>query len=294
MEWIPAKTLITKNKSSAWFGCDYNMNIYRGCCHKCIYCDSRSDCYKIQNFDHVSAKKDALIIIEKELQNKRTKGVIATGSMSDPYNPMEKKYQLTRQALSIILSKQFGVAIATKSPLVARDADLLSELSNIAPTIVKMTITTANDNLCKKIEPSVAPSSERFAALKQLSNKGITTGVLLMPILPFINDTKENILSIVQKSKLAGAKFIYPSFGVTLRDSQRVYFYKQLDEKFPGIKSKYIKSFGNAYQCGSPSAHSLYGFFAAVCKEHGLLYRMSDIIKFYQNKKFANTQLSWL
>lgn len=293
MEFIPAKTIVTKTKSTSWFGTEYNMNIYRGCCHGCIYCDSRSDCYHVENFDTVRAKKDALLIIRDDLQRKVRSGVVATGSMSDPYNPFEKELQLTRHALELLDAYEFGVAIATKSPLVTRDMDILRQISDHSPVIVKITITTADDALSMQIERNVPPSSERFAAIKKLSENGIYCGVLLMPILPFINDTKENILGVVRLAKESGARFIYPAFGVTLRGNQQQYYYEKLDDYFPSIKEKYIRRYGNRYSCGSPNASALFSVFASECERLGLLYKMQDIVRSYR-LGYGDRQLSFL
>jgi len=293
MEYIPAKNIVARTNGTAWFGTEYNMNIYKGCCHGCIYCDSRSECYRIQDFDQVRAKENALAIIRDNLSRKMKKGVIGTGAMSDPYNPFEKELQLTRQALEIIKTFGFGVAIATKSPLITRDIDILKDIQKRSPVIVKMTITTADDSLCKKIEPNVPVSSERFKAIKALSDHGIYCGILLMPILPFINDSQENILEIVRLGKENGAGFIYPSFGVTLRDKQREYFYDQLDHYFPGIKQKYMLEFGNQYSCGSPKAKALYASFTKECKRLSILYKMSDIVSRYKYEQ-RDTQLTFI
>ncbi|WP_424244577.1 DNA repair photolyase [Elusimicrobium posterum] len=286
MKYIDAKHIVTKVKPSPfWFDTDYNMNIYRGCCHGCIYCDSRSDCYHIDNFDEVRAKKDALAIIRKDLASKRTKGVVATGAMSDPYNPAEKELCLTRGALELLKEYGFGLALATKSPLVTRDIDIIKEINKTADVIIKITITCADDETSKKIEPFTVPSSQRFAALKELSDAGIFCGILLMPLLPFINDTKENIAGIVTAAAKNGAGFIYFAPGVTLRMNQRDYFYDKLDILFPGVKEKYIKMFGDSYSCNSPHSKMLYKFFEGECKKHGILYKMSDIIKAYKKTR---------
>lgn len=282
MEYIPAKTIVTKNKSTEWFGTTHNMNIYKGCCHGCIYCDSRSECYGVENFDTVRAKEDALVIIRDELKRKVKSGIIGTGSMSDPYNPFEKELLLTRHALELINAYDFGVAIATKSPLITRDIDVLKDIKSHSPVIVKVTITTADDELCKKIETNVAVSSERFKAVKMLSDNGIYCGILLMPVLPFINDTQENILKIVHMAKDSGAKFVYPNFGVTLRANQKVHYYKKLDEKFMGIKEKYIKQYGTNYHCYCSNIKKMYNMFASECEKLGLLYKMKDIVSSYK------------
>ena len=292
MQTVPAKTIVTKmKKPSAWFGADYNMNIYRGCCHGCIYCDSRSDCYRNPDFGTVKSKENALQIVRDDLRRKIKTGVVATGAMSDPYNPFEKNEKLTRNSLELINAFGFGVAIDTKGILVTRDIDILKDISSHSPVIVKMSITTADDALSKIIEPGAAPSSERFAALKQLSDAGIFCGVLMMPILPFINDTKENITAIVANAKDAGAKFIYPAFGVTMRQGNREYFFEQLDKHFPTYKEKYISKYRNNYVCTSPNARKLWGIFSDLCKQNNILYDMKDIIYAYK-RPYVNEQLS--
>ena len=293
MEFIKSKTIISNfNANSSWFGNNYNMNIYKGCCHGCIYCDSRSDCYRVENFDEVRGKENALTIIERELKSKRKTGVIGTGSMSDPYNPFEKEYLLTRGALKLINKHGFGVSIVTKSDLILRDIDILKEIQSHSPVLVKITITTCDDELCKKVEPNVSLSSKRFQGIKELSKEGIFAGVLLMPVLPFLEDNEENIKGIVQLAHENGAKFIYGAFGVTLRQNQRDWYYKKLDEQFPGLKEKYIKQFGNEYSCGSPKAAFLWKVFKNECEKVGILYKMEDIIKAYK-QPYKKDQLSF-
>ena len=292
MEFIPAKTIISGYAASnPWFGNNYNMNIYKGCCHGCIYCDSRSECYGVENFDKVRAKENALALIARELKSKRRSGVIGTGAMSDPYNPFEKEFKLTRGALELIDRYGFGVSIATKSDLISRDIDILKAISAHSPVLIKITITTADDILCKKIESNVATSSERFATIKKLADKGIFAGVLLMPVLPFIEDNEDNISNIIKLAHESGAKFIYPAFGVTLRKNQRAWYYSKLDEHFPSIKGKYIKQYGNAYECPSPKSKELWKLFQWECDKKGILYRMDDIIKNYK-QGYGNAQLS--
>ncbi len=292
MQIIPAKTILTKTKNTAWFGNEYNMNIYRGCSHGCIYCDSRSDCYRNEDFDTVKAKENALAVLRDDLRRKSRSGVVGTGSMSDPYNPQEKVALLTRHSLELLNSYGFGVSIATKSPLVVRDIDILKEISVHSPTLVKITITTADDGLAKIIEPNVANSSARFGAISQLADAGIYCGILLMPLLPFINDTEENVLEIVKKAHESGAKFVYPAFGVTLRDSQRAHFYHELDKHFDGLREKYQKKYGDTYSCSVPKAKALFATFASYCNEIGMLYKMSDIISGYK-MGYKATQLNF-
>jgi DNA repair photolyase len=245
----------------------------------------------VEDFDEVRAKENALAIIERELKSKRRTGVIGTGAMSDPYNPFEKEYCLTKGALSLINTYGFGASIVTKSDLITRDIDILKEIQLHSPVLIKLTITTCDDELCKKIEPNVAISSKRFAALKELSDHGIFSGILLMPVLPFIEDNEDNIKGIISLAHESGAKFIYPAFGVTLRQNQREWYYRKLDEKFPVLKQKYMQQFGNAYECRSPKAKELWQLFKKECDSRGILYRMEDIIKCYK-KEYEITQLS--
>lgn len=189
MEFVEAKTIVSGYaEQDSWFGNNYTMNIYKGCCHGCIYCDSRSECYRIDNFDTVRAKKEALVLINKELKSKKKKGVVGTGAMSDPYNPFEEKYCLTRGALELINSHGFGVSIATKSSLITRDIDILKKIKSHSPVLAKITITTCDDELCKKIEPNVAAASKRFEAIKKLSDNGIFAGIKQKYLEHFKND----------------------------------------------------------------------------------------------------------
>lgn len=292
MEFIPAKTIVSGYSSGKnWFGNNYNMNIYKGCSHGCIYCDSRSDCYRVDNFDQVRGKANALEIIEEDLRSKRRTGVIGTGAMSDPYNPREQEYLLTRGALKLLDKYRFGISICTKSDLVTRDIDILKEIQMHSPVLVKITITAWDDDLCRKIEPNAPVPSKRFAALKELAGQGIHTCILLMPVLPFLEDTEENIAGIVERANECGVNFIFPSFGVTLRQNQRVWYYDQLDRLYPGLKEKYIRQYGNTYSCHSPDTRKLWGLFKTECDKRGILYRMEDIIRSYK-KGYEVCQLS--
>ena len=293
MEFIPAKTILSGyRENNPWFGVNYNMNIYKGCCHGCIYCDSRSECYRVEDFDRVRAKKDALLTIQRELASKRKKGVIGTGAMSDPYNPFEEEHELTRQALSLIDAYGFGASICTKSDLVVRDAGILCDIQKHSPVLVKITVTAADDALSRKIEPAAPVSSRRFAAFQTLAESGIFAGILMMPVLPFIADNEENILGIVRKAALSGVKFIYPAFGVTLRENQRDWFFKKLDTLFWGMKEKYLQQFGGEYACTSPRARQLWDAFRNECAKQGILYRMDDIIRAYR-KNYKQDQISF-
>ncbi len=292
MEYVKAKTILSKVKNGEeWYGVNYNMNLYRGCCHGCIYCDSRSACYHIENFDTIKIKENALIILERELIKTRKKGVIGIGSMSDTYNPLERKYQITRGALKLINKYNFGVSIDTKSDLITRDIDILKEINEKKDVIVKFTITTTNDDLSKKIEPNVCGSSKRLKAIKKLSENGIFVGIMLNPILPFITDTEENIKEIVKLAHENGAKFIHTYMGMTLRENQKDYYLEALDKEFKGLKQQYIKRYGTRYNCIVPNAKSLYQIFKRECDKYGILYEMKDIIQAYKKKQVQTEQM---
>jgi DNA repair photolyase len=292
MEFIPAKTILQKSAhGNNWFGIDYNMNLYKGCSHGCIYCDSRSNCYRIENFDMVRAKKDVTEILEKELQTKRRKGVIGIGAMSDTYNPFGKRYEITRKALNLINRYGFGASVETKSDLIIRDIDIFREINHSKNLILKLTITTPDDNLSKIIEPNVSCSSKRFEAMKQLSDAGLFVGTLLTPVIPFITDVEERIRLIIRLSYENGAKFIWSMGGVTLRENQRIYFYDKLDKYFEGLKDRYTKTFGNNYVCNSLNKN-LMVVFQEECNRYGLLYKMQDIIKAYKKQDNRAEQLS--
>jgi DNA repair photolyase len=289
MEFIRVKQLIHKvHESESWFGITHNCNIYRGCNHGCIYCDSRSSCYKINDFDTVKAKQDADIMIERELSGKRKKGVLGLGGMNDPYNPFEKTLKYTRSALKSCLKHGFGVVIITKSTLVLRDIDILREIQKQSNVLVLFTITTSDDRLQKRIERNCSTSTERFLAIKELRNNHIHAGIAMMPILPFINDTIENITGIIEKAKEHDAQFIYPSFGVTLRDNQRQYF---LDKIGPVLRKQYIDTFQNDYVCPSIHSKELKKHFKETCEKNRIFHKMNDIIKLSSKHKNEQIQL---
>ena len=293
MEFVKAKTILTKVKDgSEWYGVDYNMNLYRGCSHGCIYCDSRSNCYHIDNFDRVRGKENALYILEKELSKKRTKGVVGIGSMSDTYNPLEIKYEQTRGSLKLISKYGFGVSIDTKSDLVLRDLDLLKEINSKNNVIIKFTITTPDDRLSKIIEPNVCVSSKRLEAIKTLNDNGIFAGIMLNPVLPFITDNEEDIKTLVRLASEYGAKFIHTYMGMTLRENQKDYYFNKLEEHFIGLKNKYIKTYGDKYNCMPKNYKYLYNVFVKECDKYGILYKMDDIIKAYKKKDASNEQIS--
>lgn len=286
MKEIIAKTVLQRIKPNlkTWFYNDYNMNLYRGCSHGCIYCDSRSLCYGDDYFDLNKPKKDAIILLENELFSKRKKGICGMGGMNDPYNPLEKKLELTRNALKLIHKYGYGVTIITKSTLVLRDIDILKEINKFKSVLVTFTITTADLDLQSIIEPYSCTSIERFEAIKKLNDEGIKSGICLMPILPFINDTDKNLDDLLDLSKKYNVKYIYPYFGVTLRDRQREYFYKQLDIHFPGIKEKYIRTYKENYVCDSLRNKYLYDRLKKKCNESGIIYNMEKINNYFIKK----------
>ena len=258
------------------------MNLYRGCTHGCIYCDSRSECYQIKHtFEDIEIKENAIELLESTLRRKRNKCMIGTGSMTDPYMPLEEKIGMTRKAIETVYRYGLGFTVITKSPLILRDLDLLRAINKKAKCVVQMTLTTYNDSLCKILEPNVAVTSERFAVLKKLRDAGIPTVVWLTPILPFINDTIENIEGILQyciEAKVFG--IICFGMGLTLRDGSREYFYKNLDAAFPGLKEKYIQRYGNNYSVISPHNARLMNLFRTRCKENGIEYIPATIFSY--------------
>lgn len=281
MDYIPAKHLLHRSRSTEWFGTDHTMNIYRGCCHGCLYCDSRSDCYQIGKFERVRAKADALHILRDDLARKVRPAFIGMGSMSDPYNPFEEELQLTRHALELIDAYNCGVTIATKSDLIVRDMDILTAIRGHSPVVCKLTVTTAADALAAKLEPNAPSPSCRLAALEKLSGAGLFAGVLLMPVLPFLEDSDEGVLAVVEGAVRAGARFIYPAFGVTMRQGQREYFLEGMERAFPGqgLKERYLRQYGDRYQCASPRARTLWRVFTDACQKRGILYDMKSIIR---------------
>lgn len=280
MDYIPAKHILIRSKSTAWFGTDHTVNLYRGCCHGCLYCDSRSDCYRNPDFDRVTAKSDALRILRDELARKVRPAFIAMGAMSDPYTPFEEELLLTRHALELIDAYDCGVSVDTKSDLIVRDIDLYQSIQAHSPVICKLTVTTVDEDLAAKVEPRAPSPARRLAAIRSLAQAGVFCGVLLMPVLPFLEDRPEQVLSVVDRSADAGAKFIYPGFGVTMRQGQREYFLRELDRAFPGehLSRRYLARYGDRYRCPSPRARELWEVFAARCRERGLLYQMPHIV----------------
>ena len=258
------------------------MNLHRGCSHGCIYCDSRSKCYQMNHaFEDIEVKENALELLEKALLSKKKRCMIGTGAMSDPYLPLEEKLRFTRGALELIEKHGFGVAIQTKSTRILRDLDILQRINENSRAVVQMTLTTHDDGLCRRLEPNVSTTSERVAALKQFRDAGIPTVVWLCPILPYINDTKENIEGILQSCIEANVKGILCfNMGLTLREGNREYFYAQLDRHFPGMKERYIRSYGNAYEINSPRNAELMRLYHNTCEKAGIMHDIHEIFAY--------------
>ena len=272
------------------------MNIYRGCLHGCIYCDSRSLCYQMKHkFEDIEVKANAVELLENALRRKRNKCMIGTGAMSDPYMPIEEKLGNMRKCLEVIERYGFGVTMITKSTKVLRDLDLLKKINEKSKCVVQMTLTTYDEDLCRIVEPNVETTYERFRALKILRDNGIPTVVWLCPILPFINDTEENIRGILDYCVRAKVKGIINfDMGVTLRDGNREYFYKKLDEHFPGLKEKYIRMYGNSYQLSSPNSRKLSMIYKNECIKNGIMCDVNECFE-YLNKyedKYGGEQIS--
>lgn len=284
MHYVEAKTLLSK-----WNG----MNIYRGCTHGCIYCDSRSRCY---NFDHkfedIEVKKNAPELLEKALKSKRKRCMIGTGSMSDPYMPLESELRLTRKCLEIIDKYEFGATVITKSDLILRDLDLLKSINQKAKCVVQMTLTTYDEGLCKKLEPNVCTTKRRFEVLKILNENNIPTVVWFTPMLPYINDTKENMQGILDYCIKANVKgIICFGVGMTLRDGNREYYYEQLNKLFPGLSEKYIQEYGNSYEVTSKNNNELMNIFYKICKEHNIIYTPNECFKYLNEFVEENDQI---
>jgi len=266
------------------------MNLYRGCQHGCIYCDARSDCYRMNHvFEDIEVKINAPELLEQALKRKRKPCMIGTGAMSDPYIPLETDLRLWRRCLELIDRYEFGVAVQTKSDRIVRDLDLYRSIHEKTKAVIQMTLTTAEDDLCRIVEPGVCPTSNRVAALKEFQKCGIPTVVWLCPILPFLNDTQENIRSIVELCADAGVKgIIHFGMGLTLREGNREYFYAQLDRHFPGLKDRYIRTYGNAYELPSPNHRQLEAVFAKTCERYGIWHDNNQI--FAWMRRFENKQ----
>ena len=288
MHFVDAKGILTGNSGY------YGMNIYRGCSHGCIYCDSRSKCYQFTHaFEDIEVKQNAPELLEKALRSKRKKCMIGTGAMSDPYMHCEEELRLTRKCLEIIHKYGFGAAIQTKSDRILRDIDLLDEINRSAKCVVQITLTTYDDDLCSILEPHVCNTKRRIEVLEIMRDRGIPTIVWLTPILPFINDTAENITSIMNECVRTGVKGIIDfGMGLTLREGDREYYYAALDKHFPGMKQRYIRKYGNAYELPSPNAKELAAIVKKICKENGMLSTPEACFSYMRELPEKNPQIS--
>ncbi len=285
MHFVQAKGILSANNG---------MNIYRGCSHGCIYCDSRSKCYNFTHaFEDIEVKENAPELLEKALKSKRSRCMVGTGAMSDPYMHVEDQLKLTRRCLEIIDQYECGATVLTKSAKVLRDLDLLTSINQKAKAVVQMTLTTYDENLCRIIEPNVSTTKERFETLMTLKEAGIPTVVWLCPILPFINDTEENLRGILDYCTEADVKgIICFDMGVTLREGDREYFYQALDRHFPGMKARYIRTYGNAYGLSSPNHAKLWHIFNEHCKRHGIMSNPNECFRYLQELPERYQQMS--
>lgn len=258
------------------------MNLYRGCTHGCIYCDSRSRCYQMDHaFEDIEVKQNAPELLEKALRSKRKRYMIGTGAMCDPYMHCEEQLGLTRKCLEIIERYGFGVAVQTKSNRILRDLDLLKSINEKAKCVVQMTLTTYDEDLCRILEPEVSTTRERFEALQVFRDNGIPTVVWMSPFLPFINANRENVEGILDyciRAKVYG--IICFGIGLTLREGNREYFYQALDRHFPGLKEVYQRKYGHAYEIGSDKNGELMKLFHSTCREHGIVSDMDSLFTY--------------
>ncbi len=270
------------------------MNLYRGCQHSCIYCDARSLCYQMNHpFEDIEVKENALPLLEQALKAKRKKCMIGTGAMCDPYIPLEEKLRLTRGALELIFRYGFGAAIQTKSARILRDLDLLKAINDQGKAVVQMTLTTFDEKLCRIVEPAVSSTQQRAEALVKFREAGVPTVVWLSPLLPWLNDTPENILGILEYCREAGVKGIINfGMGLTLRDGDREYYYAALDRHFPGLKQRYIQTYGNAYELPSPRSRELGQLFHETCEAYGIWHDNDRIFEYMMTFEEKSQQLS--
>ena len=281
MKEIIAKQILIPSKTPhEWFDIHYNMNLYRGCLHGCIYCDSRSACYQLNDFEEIELKVNALDILRTELASKQKKTTIGTGSMSDPYNIYEAKMLYTRQDLELLSEFNFPVHINTKSNLILRDIDILQKINQRTHASVAISFSTMDDSLAAKLEPGAPSPSERIMALKALNEAGIYAGILYMPVLPFITDNIISVTNMIDKAAEAGAKYIISWFGVSLREGSRDYFYEQLSKLDEKLVDLYKSTYGNSYSCNSPDHEKLWETLINLCREKGIAYRMADVMTY--------------
>ena len=285
MHFVQAKSLLTKEQG---------VNLYRGCTHGCVYCDSRSSCYQFSHpFEDVEVKENAPELLESILRTKRRKCMIGTGSMSDPYQPCEKTLMLTRRCLDVIDRYGFGVAVLTKSDLVLRDLDLLQSIHSKAKSVVQMTLTIADEALSGRIEPNVCTTKRRYEVLKTLQKAGIPTVVWMTPILPFLTDTMENVEVLLEYCIDAGVKgIICWNMGMTLREGNREFYYQALNQEFPGLSEQYRRTYGNRYEVNSPQNEQLMTYFHSECEKHGIRHTPEDCFRYLHELPDRYEQIS--
>ncbi|MGN1423591.1 MAG: SPL family radical SAM protein [Oscillospiraceae bacterium] len=276
MHFVRAKGLLSAKNG---------MNVYRGCLHGCIYCDARSDCYNMPHaFEDIAVKENAPELLAAALRSKRRRCMIGTGAMCDPYLPIEKELEITRRCLEIIERERFGVSVLTKSDLIMRDIDLLENINNTAKAVVQITVTTADEALCRIVEPNVCTSARRFEVMAQMQSRGIPTVLWFTPLLPYINDTEDNVRRVVRAAAETGCRrMISFGMGLTLRSGDREHYYAALDRHFPGLKQRYIREYGNAYELPSPRSAALWRVFCSECERAHIDYDMKS------NFEFINT-----
>lgn len=285
MHYVTAKSILSSQNA---------MNLYRGCQHGCIYCDARSACYQMHHvFEDVEVKENAISLLEEALRRKRRPCMIGMGSMSDPYIPLEETLGHTRQALELIRQYGFGATLLTKSARVLRDLELLADLSRKTKAVVQMTLTTFDEDLCRILEPHVSTTRQRLEALKAFRDAGVPTVVWLCPVLPYLTDTEDNVRAILDGCREAGVKGIVNfGMGLTLRQGNREYFYRQLDRHFPGLKDVYIRRYGNAYELLSPNHAQLEALFHSRCRELGIWHDQRQIFRYLGELETKEEQMS--
>ncbi|MBD5525980.1 MAG: radical SAM protein [Lachnospiraceae bacterium] len=288
MHFVDAKGILSSHNG---------MNLYRGCTHGCIYCDGRSECYQMKHdFEDIEVKQNAPELLEKALRSKRKKCMIGTGAMCDPYMHCEEQLKLTRRCLELIDEYGFGVAVQTKSDRILRDLDILKSINRKAKCVVQMTLTTYDEDLCRIVEPKVCTTKRRYEVLQIMKENGIPTVVWLSPILPYINDTRENIEGILEYCRKAGVYgIICFGMGLTLRQGDREYYYAALDKHFPGLREKYHRKFGYAYEIPSDRQGELMRYFYGFCKENHIVSDMERVFaylrEFPENKGYEQLSL---
>jgi len=290
MELIEVNQILNKNKTE--FNCDYTLDLYKGCDLGCIYCDGRSSCFKNKDFDDVKVKKDCISILNKELRNKKKKGIISMGILSDPYTNLDKELELTREALKLILKYGFGVIIHTKSDLILRDVDLLKQIHNNYIALINISISTSNNSISEKIEPNTSNSIERFNTIKKLKDEGLYCGISMKPVIPYITDKIDDLNDFLELSKQSQTDFILTDMKLTLRDQQRDYFLNKLEQSFYGISYQYRRVYNNRKNCETLKWKENYEILKDFCIKNQIYYQIEDINELIKKRKNQFTQIS--